>query len=57
MEIDLFPPQVWQHRRQIVEWLNEDGEGELRFCKIILSGDEKNYHAWQHRQWVIEKFK
>ena len=49
--------QVWQHRRQVVEWLDEGGEAELRFCKIILSADEKNYHAWQHRQWAVEKFK
>ena len=47
--------QVWQHRRSIVESLNEP-QHELRLCEIILAGDAKNYHAWQHRQWAIKTF-
>lgn len=41
------------HRRMVVEWLNDPSE-ELEFIADILSQDAKNYHAWQHRQWVIQ---
>lgn len=41
------------HRRMVVEWLNDPSE-ELQFIADILSQDAKNYHAWQHRQWVIQ---
>ncbi len=29
----------------------------MRLTEIILSQDAKNYHAWQHRQWVLDTFK
>nr|CAG4650272.1 EOG090X08PK [Sida crystallina] len=50
---------VWQfrhHRRVLVEWL-ADPSKELRLTEIILAQDAKNYHAWQHRQWVLETFR
>lgn len=37
----------------VVEWLKDPSE-ELEFIADILSEDAKNYHAWQHRQWVIQ---
>lgn len=37
----------------VVEWLNDPSD-ELQFVAEILSQDAKNYHAWQHRQWVIQ---
>lgn len=40
----------------LVEWLN-DGSEELEFTKSILETDDKNYHAWQHRQWAMKTFK
>jgi protein farnesyltransferase/geranylgeranyltransferase type-1 subunit alpha len=39
----------------LVDWLN-DGHQELDFTSSILRPDTKNYHAWQHRQWVIKRF-
>lgn len=36
-----------------MEWLRDPSE-ELQFVAEILSQDAKNYHAWQHRQWVIQ---
>ena len=33
--------QVWQHRRALIEWLNEPGT-ELRFTEVILAIDQKN---------------
>ena len=43
---------VRYHRQKLVEWLN-DPSIMLDFTACILEGDAKNYHAWQHRQWVI----
>ena len=39
-----------------MEWLNDAG-AELRFTEVVLNIEQKNYHAWQHRQWVLETFK
>lgn len=41
------------HRRVLVEWLKDPSQ-ELEFIAEILNQDAKNYHAWQHRQWVIQ---
>lgn len=30
---------------------------ELDLTEKILQTDSKNYHAWQHRQWVLSTFK
>ena len=24
--------------------------------ELIFKQDQKNYHAWQHRQWVVKRF-
>uniref|UniRef100_A0A2I2ZSI3 Farnesyltransferase, CAAX box, alpha n=1 Tax=Gorilla gorilla gorilla TaxID=9595 RepID=A0A2I2ZSI3_GORGO len=34
-----------------------DPSQEPEFIDNILNQDAKNYHSWQHRQWVIQKFK
>lgn len=31
-------------------------DNELEFITTILKEDEKNYHAWAHRQWVVKTF-
>jgi hypothetical protein len=40
------------YRRAVVE---DSGfhQKELEFTARVLSVDEKNYHAWSHRQWAI----
>ena len=43
--------QVWHHRRCLIE-LTEDPSKELSVTESTLSIDAKNYHAWDHRQWV-----
>ena len=48
--------QVWHHRRVVAEWLG-DGSEEKRLTGIIFALDAKNYHAWEHRQWALRKFK
>lgn len=37
----------------MVEWMG-DASRELELTAETLSEDGKNYHAWQHRQWVIQ---
>ncbi|ODM88360.1 Protein farnesyltransferase/geranylgeranyltransferase type-1 subunit alpha [Orchesella cincta] len=32
-------------------------ERELKLTERMLGADPKNYHAWQHRQWVLGVFK
>ncbi|ODM88605.1 Protein farnesyltransferase/geranylgeranyltransferase type-1 subunit alpha [Orchesella cincta] len=39
------------------EALNIVFKRELQLTKDILSYDAKNYHAWQHRQWILSIFK
>lgn len=39
-----------------MDWL-KDPSKELYFSASILELDAKNYHTWQHRQWVIKEFK
>ena len=31
------------------------GEGEKDFTATVLVDDAKNYHAWAHRQWAVER--
>jgi hypothetical protein len=37
--------------------MSKDNSKEMRLTEIALSQDAKNYHAWQHRQWIIQTFK
>ena len=41
------------HRQKLVEW-TKDPSKELDLTALVLKEDAKNYHAWQHRQWVIK---
>ncbi|POO03443.1 Protein prenyltransferase, alpha subunit [Trema orientale] len=43
------------HRRWVAEKLGTIATSkELEFTKKILSFDAKHYHAWSHRQWVLQ---
>ncbi|CAI9111781.1 OLC1v1012098C3 [Oldenlandia corymbosa var. corymbosa] len=43
------------HRRWVAEKLGTDVTiRELEFTGKIFSEDPKNYHAWSHRQWVLQ---
>ena len=48
-------PARRQHRRTIVLAL-DDPSRELDFTAKALSIDEKNYHTWAYRQWVLCHF-
>ena len=41
------------HRQKLVEWTRDHSE-ELTLTAAVFDKDGKNYHAWQHRQWVIK---
>ncbi|KAJ7037926.1 hypothetical protein C8F04DRAFT_385393 [Mycena alexandri] len=46
--------QVWHHRRLLLIRAGLPGApAELAFIAKILRQDEKNYHTWAHRQWVL----
>ena len=64
--------QIWQHRQVLVERLAEQitegkvaGEAEklekvvqkeLMFLAEMFDKDQKNYHVWSYRQWLVRKF-
>jgi len=47
--------QVWHHRRLLAERLRDSAQ-EVAFTTLALDADEKNYHAWSHRQWALLSF-
>jgi len=47
--------QVWHHRRLLVT-LTRKASQELAFIKRGLEVDEKNYHTWSYRQWILAHF-
>ena len=47
--------QVWHHRRLLQTILCKPLP-ELTFIAKILAIDEKNYHTWAYRQWILVHF-
>ncbi|KAF8348636.1 hypothetical protein F5887DRAFT_951176 [Amanita rubescens] len=48
--------QVWHHRQLLVT-LTRKSKAELDFVAKVLSGeDQKNYHTWSYRQWLLSYF-
>jgi len=47
--------QVWHHRRLLVT-ITRKARQELAFIKKGLEVDEKNYHTWSYRQWILAHF-
>ncbi|KAF7318858.1 hypothetical protein HMN09_00221300 [Mycena chlorophos] len=53
-DLHLKTYQVWHHRRLLVLRLGLPAAApELVYIAKILAKDEKNYHTWAHRQWVL----
>jgi len=46
---------VWHHRRLLL-LRTRTPAAELAFISRILQRDEKNYHTWAHRQWLLAFF-
>ncbi|KAL2557694.1 protein farnesyltransferase/geranylgeranyltransferase type-1 subunit alpha [Forsythia ovata] len=54
-QIDLYNRKKKHHRRWVAEKLGTNAtSNELQFTQEIFSEDAKNYHAWSHRQWVLQ---
>lgn len=47
--------QVWHHRRLILTETRNPAP-ELAFIARSLKVDEKNYHTWSYRQWLLAYF-
>jgi protein farnesyltransferase/geranylgeranyltransferase type-1 subunit alpha len=47
--------QVWHHRRLLLANLKKPAP-ELKFIETGLRADEKNYHTWSYRQWILAHF-
>ena len=47
--------QVWHHRRLLVS-ITRKAKQELAFIQKGLKVDEKNYHTWSYRQWILAHF-
>lgn len=47
--------QIWHHRRLLVT-LTKTPQAELAFIQKGLEVDEKNYHTWSYRQWLLAHF-
>ena len=47
--------QVWHHRRLLVS-ITRKAKQELAFIQKGLQVDEKNYHTWSYRQWILAHF-
>mmetsp|Transcript_34351 Transcript_34351/g.96845 ORF Transcript_34351/g.96845 Transcript_34351/m.96845 type:complete len:346 (+) Transcript_34351:279-1316(+) len=58
--------QLWNHRRFLVQGIigplgsgpqrESAVETELAFTHDVLVDEPKHYHAWAHRQWVVQEF-
>lgn len=47
--------QVWHHRRLLLTQTRKPVP-ELQFIARSLTEDEKNYHTWSYRQWLLAYF-
>lgn len=41
------------HRRALAEHRENPGD-ELAYVDQVVEEDPKNYHAWSHRQWLLQ---
>ena len=62
--------QIWHHRRCIFEMFLRKHEyeeskaddfsyiflSELNYLDAIFDSDSKNYHAWSHKIWLLERY-
>jgi geranylgeranyl transferase type-2 subunit alpha len=49
---------AWYHRRWCIEHFgaraNFNFEKELKLCDLLLTKDERNFHCWGHRNFLID---
>ena len=58
---------LWFHRQWCIEnglveenktgkWQSGILDGELALCSKMLQMDERNFHCWNYRLWVVETY-
>ena len=46
---------TWQHRKWVVAHKNlVDLKHELALCQMLLAVDERNFHCWSYRRYVVK---
>ena len=46
---------AWYHRVWIIRRFHVDLEQELQLCKTFLLQDQRNFHCWNYRRYVLQQ--
>lgn len=44
---------AWHHRLWILQRFQVDYANELQLCKLLLTEDQRNFHCWCYRRFVV----
>ena len=58
LDIKENPKSYWafHHRRWCYEYMDiKDVSREIDLCGMLLAVDARNFHAWRHRRWAVQR--
>lgn len=59
IKLNMSNPTAWMYRHRIIQSLARDDEAvwhrELAFTASLLRDSRKNYQAWQHRRYCVDR--